>query len=96
MPAAERARSRAGAAGRRAGLVAALWIGVAAAGCVVLPRQGTPVYVDHLTGRWWDGKGMLLEVSPDRQRCRIAARTQALVVEKKWVDCRHVHPREGY
>lgn len=95
MPASPRARLRIGAA-RRRGVVLLAAVLLAAAGGCLLPRQGTPVFVDFQTGRWWDGKGMLLEVSPDKRRCRIAARTQALVVEKKWVDCRHVHPRSGY
>ena len=33
------------------------------------------------------------EVGEDQEYCRVAARNRALVVEKKWVDCRAVHPR---
>ncbi|MCG8587904.1 MAG: hypothetical protein MJE66_01290 [Proteobacteria bacterium] len=72
-----------------AALLLALVLGT---GCL-MPNRGTPVFVDHTSGDWWSGKGLLLEVSPDRQRCRIAARTTALVVEKKWVPCSAVHER---
>jgi hypothetical protein len=65
-----------------------------AAGCT-LPRQGTPVYVDAWSGKWFDGEGVLLEVSPDQRRCRVAVRNRALVVEKEWIDCRSVHPRRS-
>jgi hypothetical protein len=60
-------------------------------GCL-LP-DGTPVYVDGRHGKLWSGNGVLLEVSEDQLYCRIAARNRALVVEKKWVDCKAVHPR---
>ncbi len=63
-------------------------------GCL-LPARGTPVFVDARAGRFWDGKGMLLEVSDDEQRCRVAVRDRALVVQNRWVDCRSVHPRRG-
>lgn len=62
------------------------------AGCL-LPRDGTPVYVDQLAGSFWTGKGLLLEVSPDRLRCHVAVRDRALVVRKLWVACTSVHSR---
>lgn len=67
------------------------------AGALALPGclmpHGTPVYVSKTAGDWWSGKGVLLEVSEDERRCRVAVRDRALVVEKTWVDCRHVHER---
>lgn len=81
-------------AARATGLVPVLALALGALGCV-MPNRGTPVYVDQWAGSWWSGKGVLLEVSDDRERCLIAARNRALVVEKKWVDCRRVHPRKG-
>ncbi len=62
-------------------------------GCL-MPRQGTPVYVDAWAGDFWSGKGMLLEVSEDRERCRVAVRDQALMVQELWVACTSVHPRK--
>ena len=62
-------------------------------GCL-MPRQGTPVYVDAWAGDFWSGKGMLLEVSADRERCRVAVRDQALMVQELWVACTSVHPRK--
>lgn len=61
------------------------------AGCLM--PEGRPVYVSQGAGDWWSGKGVLLEVSEDRRRCLVAARDRALVVDRKWVDCRDVHPR---
>lgn len=58
-----------------------------------MPSQGTPVWVDSRSGRYWNGKGKLLEVSPDQKRCRIAARDVALIVRERWVDCTAVHNR---
>ena len=46
----------------------------------MLPKQGTPVLVDSFAGDYWSGKGRLLEVSEERTRCRVAARTRSLVV----------------
>lgn len=78
---------------RRAAAVAlVLAAGLALGGCL-LPRQGTPVYLDTWSGSWFSGKGVLLEVSEDQRRCRVAARNRALIVEEAWVDCRRVHPR---
>ena len=62
-------------------------------GCLFLPSKGTLVYVDHRTGDWWSGEAVLMDVSADQTQCRIAARDSALVVEKKWVPCKYVHPR---
>ncbi|HEY5657912.1 MAG TPA: hypothetical protein VIY27_09000 [Myxococcota bacterium] len=63
------------------------------AGCL-MPQQGTPVYVDAWAGDFWSGKGMLLEVSPDQQRCRVAVRDRALLLQERWVACTSVHPRK--
>jgi hypothetical protein len=69
-----------------------LAVGAAAAGCV-MPR-GQDVVVDKRAGDdVWTGNAVLLEVSADRTRCRIAVRTNALFVERRWVDCRYVHSR---
>ena len=75
-------------------LLLALLILVSAGGCL-LPVQGTPVFVDMRAGRFWSGKGMLVEVSPDKQRCHIKVRDNALIVRNLWVDCTRVHPRLG-
>ena len=64
-----------------------------ALGCL-MPQQGTPVYVDAWAGDFWSGKGMLLEVSEDRERCRVAVRDRALMVQDRWVACKSVHPRK--
>jgi hypothetical protein len=65
---------------------------LAVGGCL-MPAQGTPVFVDQRAGDFWSGKGMLLEVSPEKTRCQVAARDRALIVHKRWVDCRWVHER---
>ena len=75
----------------RIGLCALL---VVLGGCL-MPAQGTPVFVDMRAGDFWSGKGMLLEVSPDKTRCRVAVRDDALIVHKLWVDCRWVHEQHG-
>ena len=62
-------------------------------GCL-MPRQGTPVYVDAWAGDFWSGKGMLLEVTANRERCRVAVRDRALIVQEQWVVCTSVHPRK--
>jgi hypothetical protein len=59
----------------------------------VLPSTGTPVFLDHDSGRWWSGRGVMTEVSDDRTRCRVHARNRILIVESKWLDCRRVHER---
>jgi hypothetical protein len=61
-------------------------------GCL-MPAKGTPVFVDMRAGSFWSGKGMLLEVSPDKARCNVAVRDRALIVKKRWVECRWVHER---
>ena len=60
------------------------------AGCL-LPNRGTPVFVDRRAGDFWTGEGMLLEVSANQQRCRVAVRDRALYVRHMWVECRFVH-----
>jgi len=70
----------------------ALLASLALAGCL-MPNRGTPVFVDSRTGDYWSGKGLLLEVSPDRYQCRVAVRDRALFVHDKWVPCNSVHDR---
>ncbi len=77
---------------RRAGLLAAL--ALLAGGCL-MPNRGTPVFVDGVAGDWWSGKGLLVEVSPDQKRCKVAVRDRALLVRERWIDCTSVHPRRG-
>ena len=72
-------------------MIPVILLSLSAGGCL-LP-DGTPVYIDGRHGKLWSGNGVLLEVNEDRSYCRVAARNRALVVEKKWVDCRAVHPR---
>ena len=60
-----------------------------------MPGRGTPVFVDLRAGDFWSGKGMLVAVSEDRLRCQVAARDRALLVQTRWVDCVHVHPRRS-
>jgi hypothetical protein len=69
-----------------------LLLAVGTAGCLI-PNRGTPVFVDARAGDFWSGKGMLLEVSEDRLRCRVRIRDRALIARDRWVDCRSVHPR---
>ena len=61
----------------------------------VIPNKGTPVFVDANEGRFWSGEGMLVEVAPDKLRCRVVVRDRAFVVRDKWVACRNLHPRKG-
>jgi hypothetical protein len=75
----------------RIAVIALCLVGLWTGGCL-LP-EGTPVYIDGRHGKLWSGNGVLLEVSEDQLYCRVAARNRALVVEKKWVDCKAVHPR---
>ena len=72
-------------------IIAVILMSLAVGGCM-LPK-GTPVYVDGRHGKLWSGEGILLEVSEDKAYSRVAARNRAMVVEKRWVDCRAVHPR---
>jgi hypothetical protein len=62
-----------------------------AQGCV-LPA-GTPIIVDRRAGDYWSGDGVLLEVSQDGTQCHVAVRNDALLVEKRWVACKHVHEK---
>jgi hypothetical protein len=73
------------------GRVAVILVSLLMGGCL-LP-EGTPVYIDGRHGKLWSGNGVLLEVSEDQLHCRVAARNRALVVEKRWVYCKAVHPR---
>jgi hypothetical protein len=63
-------------------------------GCLFMPRDGTDVYVERRTGKYWSGEGKLVEVSPDERSCKVYVRTNALFVEGKWIDCRYVHARQ--
>jgi hypothetical protein len=67
---------------------------VSLSGCL-MPNRGTPVFVDMRAGAFWSGRGMLMEVTPDQQRCRVAVRDRSLVVRRVWTDCTRVHPRLG-
>jgi predicted oxidoreductase len=80
--------------GRIPAAALALASAVLLVGCL-MPRRGTPVFVDARAGSFWSGEGLLLEVSPDQQRCRVAVRDRALLVKDRWVDCARVHPRRG-
>ena len=68
-----------------------LVLGVAGAGCVM--PAGQKVAVDRRGGPVYTGNGVLLEMSADRTKCRVAVRNNALFVERRWVDCRYVHAR---
>jgi hypothetical protein len=61
-------------------------------GCL-MPRKGTPVFVDLRAGHFWSGDGLLLEVSEDQSLCKVAVRDRALMVRKLWVDCAWIHPQ---
>jgi len=64
----------------------------AAVGCVM--PAGQEVAVDRRGGGdVFTGNAVLLEVTPDRTRCRVAVRNNALFIERRWVDCRYVHSR---
>jgi hypothetical protein len=73
-------------------ILSLLLLGLLAAGCA-MPAQGTPVFVDMRAGRFYSGEGMLHEVSPDEERCRVSVRDPSLVVRERWVLCRYVHAR---
>lgn len=74
--------------------IAGLALALALGGCW-LPKRGTPVFVDSRAGDFWSGKGLLVEVSPDQKRCKVAVRNDALIVRERWVECLSVHPRRG-
>ena len=78
---------------RRPSAVLLLLTSLSASGCL-MPDRGTPVFVDAWAGDFWSGKGLLLEVSEDETRCLVAIRDRALIVSRRWVDCRSVHPRK--
>ena len=69
----------------------ALVLGVVGAGCVM--PAGQKVAVDRRGGPVFTGNGVLLEMTADRSKCRVAVRNNALFVERRWVDCRYVHAR---
>lgn len=73
------------------GAAALVLVAGAVLGCW-LPK-GPPVYVDGRHGKLWSGKAVLLETNEDGSWCKVAVRNRALVVEKRWVDCRAVHRR---
>ena len=75
-------------------VAASLLTALASSGCL-LPNGGTPVLVDSRAGRFWSGKGLLTEVSPDQKQCKVAIRDRALFVHHMWVDCTTVHRRVG-
>jgi hypothetical protein len=63
-----------------------------AAGCLM--PAGEQVIVDRRGARdAFTGNAVLLEISADGGSCRVAVRTNALFVERRWVDCRYVHSR---
>lgn len=62
-----------------------------ASGCVM--PNGEEVIVSRRAGRAYTGNAVLLEISEDHARCRVAVRNNALFIERRWVDCRHVHSR---
>jgi hypothetical protein len=62
------------------------------AGCVM--PAGEEVVVDRRGGGdVFTGSAVLLEISDEGTRCRVAVRNNAMFVEKRWVDCRYVHSR---
>jgi hypothetical protein len=67
---------------------------LAAAGCVM--PAGEEVVVDRRGGRVFTGNAVLLEISEEGTRCRVAVRNNAMFVEKRWVDCRYVHSRRAF
>jgi hypothetical protein len=60
-----------------------------------MPSKGTPVFVDVRAGNFWSGKGLLTEVSEDKQTCRVSVRDRALIVKDLWVDCQRIHRRNA-
>ena len=74
--------------------IALCLVGLLATGCL-MPNGGTPIFVDSIAGDFWSGKGLLVEVSPDRKQCHVAVRDSALVVRRMWIPCTSVHPRQG-
>lgn len=72
----------------------ALLASLGLSGCL-MPSKGTPVFVDLRAGHFWSGRGVLIEVSEDQSRCRVAVRDRALFVQELWVDCTYIHARRG-
>ncbi len=75
----------------RLSLAPLLAIALLAAGCLM--PAGEQVVVDRRGGNVFTGTAVLLEISPDGGKCRVAVRNSALFVERRWVDCRYVHSR---
>ena len=79
---------------RFAPLLLALLLVLAGAGAGCVMPAGQEVAVDRRgASDTFTGNGVLLEVSQDRTRCRVAVRNNALFVERRWVECRFVHAR---
>lgn len=74
-------------------LSSVLALSVALGGCL-LPRRGTPVFVDTSAGDFFSGVGVLVAVSDDQTRCQVAVRDRALILRHPWVACTAVHPRK--
>jgi hypothetical protein len=75
----------------RAGLIRGLLLTVAlpTAGCLI--PNGPKVIVDSRVENTWSGDGVLIERSPDGRKCKVAVRSDALIVERRWVPCKYVH-----
>ncbi len=58
-------------------------------GCL-LPK-GPKVIVDRRGGESWSGDGILVDRSADGSQCRVAIRSEALFVERRWIPCKYVH-----
>jgi hypothetical protein len=81
---------------RRLVIALAVALSAAAASACVMPA-GQEVVVDRRGGNdVYTGSAVLLAISDDQTRCRVAVRTNALFVEKRWVDCRFVHARPAF
>jgi hypothetical protein len=76
------------------------WRALVAAFCLLtisscLPTKGTLVFVDRDAGKFWSGKGVLVEVSPDQTQCRVVVRDSVLIKRDRWVHCNDIHPRRN-
>jgi hypothetical protein len=76
---------------RRRPLPLLLALALLGAGCVM--PAGEQVVVDRRGGDVFTGSAVLLQISDDGAKCRVAVRNSALFVERRWVDCRYVHQR---
>ena len=74
---------------RIARLVLVCVAAVTLTGCL-LPK-GPKVIVDRRGGESWSGNGILVDRSADGRQCRVAIRSEALFVERRWVPCKYVH-----